>query len=355
MSFHRTLAEYAADVDSALVCVFEEFIPQAVHADPSALEIIDAVRDFTCGPGKRVRPILMRVAYEGFGGTERDSIVRASCALELMQTFFLLHDDIMDRSDLRRGRPTVHREYAARYRQRVEDADHFGQAMAILAGNLAGQQAVLLLSQGPFPSDRIARVLARYAEIALDVCYGQALDMLLPQKSLAETTEAEILRVAEYKTARYTTEGPLHLGAILAGADEQDLAHLSAYAVPVGIAFQMQDDLLGMFGDEMTIGKPADSDLLEGKRTLLVLNAWRRADPTQRAQLEHNLGNADATAAELGSMREIVESTGARIATVELMGQFVDAAKASLAQAPFTPGMAGFLSDLADYVARRDR
>ncbi|MEA3345744.1 MAG: polyprenyl synthetase family protein [Chloroflexota bacterium] len=355
MPFHETLARYTADVNGALARVFEELTPQAARVHPSALEVAEAVRDFTLGPGKRLRPVLMRVAYEGFGGTHIEAIIRASCAVELMQSFLLIHDDIMDRSELRRGQPTVHREYAARYRGQVRDADHFGQAMGVLAGSLAGQQATLILSQSLFPPDRIAQALTRYAEVALDVCYGQALDMALPERPMEEITETDVLHVAEYKTARYTTEGPLHLGAILAGAEDEILEKVSAYAIPLGIAFQMRDDLLGMFGGEDAIGKSADSDLLEGKRTLLVLRAWERADADQRTVLKRALGNPKATAAELGAARKVIESTGAHSATVQEMRKLVDQAKGALADVPFTPEMTQFLSQLADYVANRGR
>lgn len=355
MAFREILARYAADVEAELGSLFGEIQPYAARIHPVSGELAGMVAEFTRGPAKRIRPVLMRVAYEGFGGTDTAGILRASCALELMQSFFLIHDDIMDRSELRRGRPTMHRQYAARYRGRVREADHFGQAMSILAGDLAGQQAILLLSQSPFPPERVTRALTRYAEVALDVCYGQALDMVLPERGLEEITEEEVLCVAEYKTAHYTIEGPLHLGAILAGAGEEELARLSAYGIPVGIAFQIRDDLLGMFGDEATIGKSAESDLREGKRTLLVLGAWERADAAQRAILKRALGNPGATAADLAAAREVIESTGTRAATIQRMRELVDRAKEALADLPITPRAAHFLLELADYVASRER
>ena len=355
MAFREILARYAADVEAELDALFREIKPHATQVHPVSGELAGMVAGFTCGPGKRIRPVLMRVAYEGFGGTNTAGILRASCALELTQSFLLVHDDLMDCSELRRGRPTLHRQYATRYQDQVRDAEHFGQAMSILAGDLAGHLAVLTLSQSPFPPDRIIRALTRYAEIILDVCYGQALDMVLPERELEEITEEEVLRVAEYKTARYTIEGPLHLGAILAGAGEEELAHLSAYAIPVGIAFQIRDDLLGMFGDEATIGKSAESDLREGKRTLLVLKAWEKASAAQRAILRRALGNPGATATDLAAAREVIESTGAQAATVQRMRELVDRAKETLVDASFAPQMVRFLLELADYVISRER
>ena len=355
MSSRQRLAQYATIIEAELETILREMATGAAAVHPVVAELAEMVADLTRAPGKRIRPVLMQVAYEGFGGTNTDGIIRAFCALELLQSFFLIHDDIMDRSKLRRGHPTVHREYAMRYQGQVRDADHFGQAMGILAGDVAGQQAVLLLGRSRCSPERVARALTHYAEIALDVCYGQALDIALSERPLEEITQQEILRVAEYKTARYTTELPLHLGAILAGADEGALAHLSAYAIPVGIAFQLQDDLLGMFGDEARIGKSVNSDLIEGKRTLLILKAWERADAAQRATLERVLGNPRATSTDLNSARDVIQATGVRAAAIQQMEEWAGRAKESLASASFVPELAQFLLDLADYVTDRER
>jgi geranylgeranyl diphosphate synthase type I len=325
----------------------------AVH--PVGAELAGIVRDFTNAPGKRIRPVLMHVAYEGFGGHDLSEVAHALCALELLHSFLLIHDDIMDRSDLRRGRPTVHREYSARYQGRVRDNAHFGQTMGILAGDVAGQQAILALSQSHSSPERTSRAVVHYAEMTMDVCYGQALDTVISERPLEDITEEEVLLVAEYKTARYTTELPLHLGAILAGAGEDDLKRLTAYAVPVGIAFQLRDDLLGVFGEQARLGKSTDSDLLEGKRTLLILRAWERADIAQQAIFRHVLGNPSATPAELNSARDVIDATGAKAATIQQMEELVDEAKESLTRTSFTPDVVRFLTDLADYVADRER
>ena len=355
MSFHRTLAQYAADVNAALACIFEEVTPQAAGVHPSALEMVEAVLDFTCGPGKRLRPVLMRVAYEGLGGPGSQAIIRASCAVELMQSFLLIHDDIMDRSDLRRGRPTLHRWYQNRYAEQGHDAEHFGSAMAILAGDLANQLATLLLSQAPFPPDRIARAVARYNRVAVDVCYGQVLDMLLPKGPPNEVREEDVWKVMEYKTARYTIEGPLHLGALLAGAGERMLEQLSAYGVPLGVAFQIQDDILSVFGMEEQMGKSAASDLTEGKRTLLLVEAWKRGSEGERRVLTQVLGDPAATVEEIEAARRILEDTGARAYATQLAQRLVTKAKRALAGVPLAAPARQFLTELADYVVVRER
>lgn len=355
MPFTETLSRYAAGVNAELQNVADDVTARAAQAHPVGVELADVLLDLTRAPGKRMRPVLTWVAYEGLGGTSTPDAVRTFCALELLQSFLLIHDDVMDRSELRRGRPTVHREYASRYRGRMPDVDHFGQTMAILAGDVAAHEALLLLSQSPCPSERITRAITCYAQAVLDVCYGQALDILLSERPLGELVEEEVLRVAEYKTARYSTELPLHLGAILAGAGEEVLDLLSAYAIPIGIAFQLQDDLLGTFGDQATTGKSAQSDLQDGKRTLLLLKAWQSADDAQRAALARVLGNPDATAEDVRGAREVIDSTGARLAVVQQMNDLVREARTSLAHDAFAAEMTQFLVDMAHYITNRER
>jgi len=299
--------------------------------------------------------VLMGVSYEELGGTNAEAITRASCAVELMQSFLLIHDDVMDRSELRRGRPTLHRWYQTRCAKQVRDAEHFGSAMAILAGDLASQWAMLVLSQASFSPDRVARALACYNRIAVDVCYGQVLDMILPQYPLNEAREEDLWKVMQYKTARYTTEGPLHLGAILAGADAGMLEQLSAYGVPLGVAFQLQDDILGVFGEEAQTGKLAASDLTDGKRTPLLVKAWKRGSERERRVLTQVLGNPAATAEAIEAARRVLEDTGAQAHSVQLARELAADAKDALTGGPLAAPARRFLAELADYVVGRER
>ena len=343
------------EVNAELTRIFEDTSSQAARIHGGALEMMTAVRDFTCRPGKRLRPILMRVVYEGLGGTNTEAIIRASCTMELMQSFFLIHDDIMDRSDLRRGEPTLHRWYENRYTELAVDGRHFGSAMALLAGDLASQLAMTLLSHSSLAPNIVARALSHYSQIAIDVCYGQVLDMLLPQRPLNEISEDEVWKVMEYKTARYTVEGPMHLGAILAGAEDTILEHLSAYGVPLGVAFQLQDDILGIFGEETLTGKSAASDLTDGKRTLLLLKAWKRANEKERRLLHQVLGNPQATHEEIRTARRVLEATGARRCTMQLAQELVTQAKQGLVDLSLTDSSRRFLIELADFVLGRER
>jgi geranylgeranyl diphosphate synthase type I len=331
----------------------------AAEVHPLAHEVFDAVAAFTLGPGKRLRPVLMMTGYRAAGGEDEEAILAASCCLELTQTMLLIHDDIMDKSDLRRGRPAMHAEFAQRYgsgavQSRVSDPAHFGLALAIAAGDLAGQLALRALASAGFSSGCAMRALDVYTAMTRDVCYGQVLDMHAGDPYM-RLTEQDIMTIHRYKTARYTTEGPLHLGAVLAWASESVLSLLSAYALPLGQAFQLQDDLLGVFGSEDETGKPSDADLKQGKRTLLVLKALEWGTPPGKAALTAALGNAGATPAQVEAARRALEDSGARRYCQQRAAELVTEACLALDEAHLEARADGFLRALADYIVARVR
>ena len=348
-------------INRALQSFFASERPVAEGVHPLAHEVFEIVADFTLGPGKRLRPILMIAGYHAVGGRDDNAILTASCCLELTQTMLLIHDDIMDKSELRRGRPSVHSDLARRYsekltgqRLRSGDPAHFGIALAIAAGDLAGQLALRALIRASFPADNLARALSTYTAMTRDVCYGQVLDMHAGDRDM-QLTESDVLAIHRYKTARYTTEGPLHLGAVLAGADAAALAVLSAYALPLGQAFQLQDDLLGVFGREEETGKSADADLKQGKRTLLVLKALEWGSAAQAAALEAVLGNTNATTRQLAAARQVLEETGARRYCEQRALDLAAQARSALATAALESDAKRFLIDLADCMVDRVR
>ncbi len=337
----------------------EGVVAESVH--PRACEIFDIVSAFTLGPGKRLRPILMITGYRAAGGADEDAILAASCCLELTQTMLLIHDDIMDKSDLRRGHASVHTELAVRYGggsdgDHLASADpaHFGVALAIAAGDLAGQLALRALAGAAFPAADGMRALDVYTAMTRDVCYGQVLDMHAGDKTI-KVTEADVLTIHRYKTARYTTEGPLQIGAVLARADQKTLDTLSAYALPLGQAFQLQDDLLGVFGNEKQTGKPADADLKQGKRTLLVIKALEWASPSQRADLEAALGNPAATPSQIESARRCLQETGAKRYCQERAIRLATQAREAMASASLEATAQQFVLGLVDFIVDRAR
>lgn len=315
-------------------------------------EAYDILCEFTLRPGKRLRPILMIVGYRALGGQDEQAILRAACCLELTQSMLLIHDDIMDKSALRRGLPTVHTAVAARYAGQAADPEHFGMALAIAVGDLVGQLALRALLTSSFAPAPVAQALDVYTKITRDVCYGQVLDMHAGAANLP-LDERAVLTINELKTARYTTEGPLHLGAVLAGAGQATLDGLSAYARPAGQAFQLQDDVLGVFGSQTETGKPADADLKQGKRTLLVIKALEMGSPAQRQALLAVLGNERATHGQVGAARQALEDSGARRYCELLASRLAGQARQALVGIGLQPAGAAFLDGLVDYLVRR--
>lgn len=348
-------------VNAALQNFFAQEAPVADKVHALAREVFDTVAEFTLGPGKRLRPILMITGYRASGGSDEQAILAASCCLELTQSMLLIHDDIMDKSAMRRGRPSVHAAYRQRYsadlagaQGRSIDAEHFGVALAIAAGDLAGQLALRSLSVAGFPECLLARVLDVYTAMTRDVCYGQVLDMHAGDGAM-HVTEADVLAIHRYKTARYTTEGPLHMGAVLASASPDVLAVLSAYALPLGQAFQLQDDLLGVFGNEAETGKSSDEDIRQGKRTLLVIKALEWGSPAQVAAVTAALGNCDASRAEVAAARQVLDETGARAYCQSRAVELAAEARAAMSSSSLEPRARQFLASLADYVVARVR
>ncbi|MGI9084510.1 MAG: polyprenyl synthetase family protein [Aeromicrobium sp.] len=297
-------------VDAALT----EFVGQQrqVLADlGSDLDgFIDAAVDFVRG-GKRLRPLFCRAAWLVAGGDPDDSrLDHAAAALEWLQGSALVHDDLMDGSDTRRGRPSVHRDFERRHRDGalVGDPAAHGSAIAVLLGDL-----MLSWADEQFRSSGLPRTndALRYLDLCkTEVVAGQYLDVLAQTRPSVGVEEA--MRVVRYKSAKYTVERPLHLGAALAGADDTLIAALTDVALPLGEAFQLRDDVLGVFGDPDITGKPAGDDLREGKRTVLVARAAELGTDDDRDLLARSLGTTDG----VDALRELVERTGA-LAAVE--------------------------------------
>ena len=274
------------------------------------------IKDFIMDGGKRIRAAFTYYGYCATGGKDDENISYASAAIEILHNFFLIHDDIVDRSDLRRGSPTIH----ARYKQIYESKgliSHFKDdgkidlpsAMAIINGDICCSLAYEALVESGFEAGKILQVLKIMYEIVAFTAVGELLDIVKATSKTA--TEEEVQQIYYLKTAKYTVEGPLYIGAILQGTTDDVLDSLSKYAIPVGTAFQIHDDILGTFGTEERLGKSVGSDIKEGKQTLLTVKALEKASPAQKKQLEHFIGNPDITPTDMEEVRGIIEDTGA--------------------------------------------
>ncbi|MGI8645449.1 MAG: polyprenyl synthetase family protein, partial [Nocardioides sp.] len=247
--------------------------------------------------GKRFRAAFCYWGFRSVRPTDAEIdhdqwLLRACAALEILHASALAHDDYMDASDTRRGRPATHRAFEAEHRRAgwSGDPEQYGAAAAILLGDLLLSWADELLRRCGFPLDEVAPALALFDRCRSEVITGQFLDVSVQARGAADVDAA--MRVLRYKSAKYSVERPLHIGAALAGASPELLDELSAVGLPLGEAFQLRDDLLGVFGDPSVTGKPAGDDLVEGKRTVLVALALDGAPATDAALLDRSLGTA---------------------------------------------------------------
>ncbi len=349
-----TLEAFRDQFNRALAGFMTTQTAAAADLDPTYGELVDEIATFLARGGKRLRPYLTYLSYIGFGGRDEAAVTRLAISQELYHNAWLAHDDIIDRDLVRYGGPNVAGAYLAKFNQAgTKDAAHLASAMSLVAGDLTMSLAVNIILGSEFSAE--LKVAA--ARVTQDTTFletgGEMLDVLMPTLPLAEVTRDRLLRVCRLKTAAYSFEAPLRIGAILAGHTPDPQTKIAAFATPLGAAFQIADDLLGTFGDERQLGKPVLSDLREGKRTLLLLHGLELAKPAERAKLEAMLGQPDATYADLQRTREILEASGARAKTEALARAKIDEALEALGEIGFTPEVVAVLRQLSEYMIRR--
>lgn len=314
------------------------------------VRLVSLLEEFMTG-GKRIRPLLTVLGWQAVGGESgTDAVVRVAASLEMFHAFALIHDDIMDDSDTRRGRPTIHR--ALSDKRGADHTDRFGLSAAVLLGDLAFAWSDQLLHTAGLTPEQSTAVHPLITEMRTEVMLGQYLDLQATGK-LTDDVDAT-LTVNRYKTAKYTIERPLHIGAALAGATPQALAACTAYALPLGEAFQLRDDLLGVYGNERDTGKSRLDDLRAGKNTTLVALALRAGDTEQIARLHTLLGDAGLDETDAEEIRAIFASTGARDTVERMIDDRYRQALASLDSAPFTTEAVTALKQLAVTATRRN-
>lgn len=338
----KVLSGFLADQAAALDGVTEELRP-----------MVAALEGFVLDGGKRLRPAFCYWGWRGAGGTDGDEIVAAAAGLELLHACALIHDDVMDGSDTRRGEPAVHRGFAALHRGNgwSGDPEAFGNSAAILLGDLCLIWADSMVNTAGLPDAAMLRAVPVYDEMRVELMAGQFLDLLEQVHGGGSIERA--LRVARYKSAKYTVERPLHLGGILAGAPAETLAAYSAYGLPLGEAFQLRDDVLGVYGDPAATGKPAGDDLREGKRTALVAAAMEAATPVQAAVVRRHLGDPHLDDAGVVALGQVITDTGALRRVEALIAERTARALAALEHARIDEDARSTLAELATAVTDR--
>ncbi|MEU9874129.1 polyprenyl synthetase family protein [Actinomadura sp. NPDC048021] len=334
------------EVDEALLAFVDRRRP-ALRAISEDLAPLLSALDALLGGGKRLRPAFCYWGWRAAGGEDGPGIVAAAASLELLQASALIHDDVMDSSDTRRGQPSAHRRFEALHRAQAwpGDAEAFGGGAAILLGDLCLAWSGEMFETSGLDGASRSRGREVYDLMRTEVMCGQYLDMLEGARRQANVATA--LRVVEYKSAKYTIERPLHLGAALAGARPDVAAALTGYGLPLGIAFQLRDDVLGVFGDPAETGKPAGDDLREGKRTVLVALALERASASQAAALERRLGDPELDRPGVDELRAVIEETGGLAACEAMIERYLREAEQALETAPITDGAREALAELA--------
>ncbi|MGN6474439.1 MAG: polyprenyl synthetase family protein [Mycobacteriales bacterium] len=336
------LRDFIADAAGGLRAIGDDLVAVA-----------DAASEFVLDGGKRLRPAFCYWGARAAGAPDSDTLVRAAASLDLLQACALIHDDVIDHSDTRRGRPAVHRRFEILHAGSswTGDANDFGAAAAILLGDLLLAWSESMLATSGVDDETLRRARPVSDAMRLEVMAGQYLDVL--EQARGATTVERALRVARFKAAKYTVERPLHLGAALAGAGEEVTTAYSGYGIPLGEAFQLRDDLLGVFGDPAVTGKPAGDDLREGKQTALVALAIERGSSGDAKMLRDLLGRADLTDTDIARARAVITECGAAAEVESMIASRLDEALAALSAVSLEPAAREELIALADAASYR--
>lgn len=336
------------DIRTAVDAQLHEFLDgraEAAKKIADDAETLTDVLDPLLFRGKRIRAALCVWGYElaraaaGFDleSTVPADLVRAATSLELLHVSALIHDDMMDRSDTRRGQPTVHRRFQSLHTDEsfAGDGEMFGAAGALIAGDLCLGWSMSMFAMCGMQRAASPEVLAVVDRMRTDVMIGQYLDILGEARPLPDEKAIGAARtVVKYKSAKYSVEHPLLLGAALAGADESVMRTLSAFGLPLGEAFQLRDDVLGVFGDPQQTGKPAGDDLREGKRTVLIAYTHAGASPAERTNIDAMLGDPGLSDDDINYLRQLIQRSGGLARTEQLMANLSQTARSALSGIP---------------------
>ena len=335
------LVEFTKVRSSALTDIGAELNPVAA-----------AMSEFITDGGKRFRPIFAYLGYLGTGSPEREEIVRACTALELVHVCALIHDDVMDGSDTRRNKPAIHRLFQSLHDESSYqgNSERFGLASAILLGDLALVWADRLLVESGISREEFINAQEVFADMRDELMAGQYLDVL--EGALATTSVERSLKVARFKSGKYSIERPLHFGAALAGKPEFNKTY-SDFGLPLGEAFQLRDDVLGVFGNPTVTGKPAGDDIREGKRTVLIAVTMENCEKSEREIVASALGNESLTESDVTTVQEIITRSGALAEVEKLITDLTNQAISALRHSSVEGKIANVLEEMAIIATQR--
>lgn len=356
------LLESKGDVNRALKSLLDSEFERIRKTWLYSENLLPAVRKFVERDGKRIRPSLAILIYKAFSGTKDSQIITASLSTELMHDSFIIHDDLYDhipgQLGTRRGGKVLHLTYEEDFLKKNAGKDSnwhpetFAKHATVASAHLLLSIGARTIYQSHFPESLKARALAAYWNTIEETWIGQGMDILSKGKVVSEVSKGEILSIELSRAGVYTVEFPLHLGAILAGKDSKILRAISAYARPVGLAFEIYDDVLGMFGEEAEIGK-IQADLAEGKRTLLIQRALVSGTDKQRSELISLLKQRSPSKKQVRKAREIIVKTDALAYTTHLTDKLIEKAQNALKKIDIPNNIKEKLSAFAEFVINR--
>lgn len=323
MDILNYLSNYSQRIDKYLDSFFRQKIAEAKKIDSLAVDVVKTLKTYVKG-GKKVRGALAILGYKIAGGQSDKDIIPVSAAVEIMHSALLIHDDFIDSDELRRGKPTVHEIYA------LGHSKHYGSSIALVIGDLGIFFANQIILNSEFPAQKINKALSQFQNLLIKTGHGEILDIAFDFKDAIFWKDIEKVRI--YKTALYTFVMPAQTGAILAGANSRILRAMQKYGLPVGLAFQLRDDYLGIFGDSKITGKSTQSDIAEGKKTFLFVKALELAKEKEKAFLSKWYGSKNLDSKKITEIKKIIKDSGAVDFSEEMSRKFVEKGK-SRAQA----------------------
>lgn len=352
MNFNQELKKLKIEIDRELEKQFNIAIREAKKEDELIAKALEQTKKIALAGGKRIRGALLYWAYFGTGGGNRKKILKIAAAIELVHLFLLAHDDVIDRGEIRHGEKTLNAFFKAKNFTK-NDREHFGNSMAIICGEMLYAIANRIIAESGFKNEDIVSAIRKLQSVVETTIIGQSQDLAIAHNK--KVTQGQVLSMYRNKTAKYTFEGPIHLGAILAGCKNKNLFFsLTKYAVPLGIAFQIQDDILGIFGNEIKIGKSIASDIEEDKKSIIVLEAKKRANQSQLRQIESILGKKKLTSKEIKTFKDIIKSTGSLEYSKKMAKKYLKKGTAEIEKMNLASDSKKFLLGLAEYLDNRE-
>jgi geranylgeranyl diphosphate synthase type I len=335
-------------VDKSLASFFDRESAYLNNVDDELIPVSDALGHFLLDSGKRLRPLFAAIGHIGAGGEITQESITALSSLELVHVCALIHDDLMDASDIRRGAPSIHKQFETIHKVKNlhGSSEQFGLAASVLMGDLAIIWADKMLHESGVKSSQILSALPIYDEMRVELMAGQYLDVY--EQALASESIERSLKVARYKSGKYSIERPLHFGAALsANAKSEQYGIYSQYGLPLGEAFQLRDDIIGVFGDPQETGKPAGDDLREGKRTVLIASTLNKSNDAQRKEFEKYFGRANLDQTGVEVLRSIIIDTGALKEVELLISQMTSNARTAAKSGGISPKASAMLEEMA--------